>query len=124
MLHISCKTVLSNFFSLFRLIFILLTCHARKHFRLCSFTHFLQFAYFIKRAVDLLQSSPSPSSLCWSFGYASHSLRKKCQYSELFWSAFSHIRTECGKLRTRITPNTDTFYVGTLLEFCFRLQSI
>ena len=31
-------------------------------------------------------------------------LRKKCPYSELFWS-------ECGKIRTRITPNTDTFYV-------------
>ena len=30
------------------------------------------------------------------------SLRKKCSYSELFWSAFSRIRT-------RITPNTDTF---------------
>ena len=24
-------------------------------------------------------------------------LSKKCPYSELFWSAFSHIRTECGK---------------------------
>ena len=39
---------------------------------------------------------------------------------ELFWSAFSCIRTEygvslriqpeCGKMRNRITPNTDTFY--------------
>ena len=46
-----------------------------------------------------------------------HSLRKKCPYSELFWSAFSRIRTEygeilrseCGKTRTRITPHTDTF---------------
>ena len=44
-------------------------------------------------------------------------LHKKCPYSELFWSAFSHIRTEYGeirmwknteKMRTRITPNTDT----------------
>ena len=24
-------------------------------------------------------------------------LRKKCPYSELFWSAFSYIRTECGE---------------------------
>ena len=55
------------------------------------------------------------------------SLRKKCSYSELFWSAFSRIRTEygeilrispylvrmqenAGKMRIRITPNTDTFY--------------
>ena len=30
-------------------------------------------------------------------------LRKKCPYSELFWS-------ECGKIRTRITPNKGTFY--------------
>ena len=30
-------------------------------------------------------------------------LRKKCPYSEFFWS-------ECGKIRTRKTPNTDTFY--------------
>ena len=50
-------------------------------------------------------------------------LREKCLYSELFWSVFSRIRTEygeilvclriqseCGKIRTRITPNTDTFY--------------
>ena len=30
-------------------------------------------------------------------------LRKNCPYSELFWSAFSRIRT-------RISPNTDTFH--------------
>ena len=47
-------------------------------------------------------------------------LPKKCLYSELFWSAFFRIRTEygeryvvslrilsdCGKMLTRITPNT------------------
>ena len=37
------------------------------------------------------------------------SLRKKYLYLELFWSAYSSIRTEYGKMRTRITPNTDTF---------------
>ena len=36
-------------------------------------------------------------------------MREKCLYLELFWSAFSRIRTEYGKMRTRITPNTDTF---------------
>ena len=45
-------------------------------------------------------------------------LRKKCLYLELFWSIFSCIRTEqgevriwskCGKIRTRLNPNTDTF---------------
>ena len=30
-------------------------------------------------------------------------LRKKCPYSELFWSAFSHIRTEYGEI-LRISP--------------------
>ena len=37
-------------------------------------------------------------------------LREKCPYSELVWPAFSCIRTEYGKMWTRITPNTDTFY--------------
>ena len=49
-------------------------------------------------------------------------MREKCPYSEFFWSVFSRIRTEygeilrtlsiqseCGKIRTRKTPNTDTF---------------
>ena len=40
----------------------------------------------------------------------STTLRTKCPYSEIFWSAFSRIRTKYGKKRTRITPNTDTFY--------------
>ena len=52
-------------------------------------------------------------------------LSKKCPYSELFWSAFSHIRTEygeirvslriqseCWKMRARITPNKNTFYAA------------
>ena len=41
-------------------------------------------------------------------------LRKKSPYSELFWSVFSHIRTDYGeiksRIRTRITPSTDTFH--------------
>ena len=35
--------------------------------------------------------------------------REKCRYSEFSWFVFSCIRTECGKIRTRKTPNTDTF---------------
>ena len=38
------------------------------------------------------------------------SLYEKCPYLELFWSIFSRIRAEYEKIRTRITPNTDTFY--------------
>ena len=41
-------------------------------------------------------------------------LREKCPYSEIFWPAFSRvtprIQSKCGKMRTRITPNTDIFY--------------
>ena len=56
-------------------------------------------------------------SLTWGI------LREKWLYSELFWPAFSRIWTEYreilrispyqskyGKMRTRITPNPDTFY--------------
>ena len=51
------------------------------------------------------------------------SLREKCPYSELFWSAFPRIRIEygcrkipeCWKMRTRITPNTNTFYAVFLM---------
>ena len=54
-----------------------------------------------------------------------YSLRETCPYSELFWSVFSRIRTKygeidfprfeskCGKMRTRITPDTDTFHAVT-----------
>ena len=54
---------------------------------------------------------------CWT-------LHENCPYSELFWSAFSHIRTEYGEIRSispysvqmrenadQITPNTDIFHV-------------
>ena len=48
-------------------------------------------------------------------------LHKRCPYSHLFWSAFNphfptlglnkfRIRENAGKMRTRTTPNTDTFY--------------
>ena len=49
-------------------------------------------------------------------------LSKNCPYSELFWSVFPpyglnteryrvslRLQSECGKIRTRITPNRDTF---------------
>ena len=57
-----------------------------------------------------------------------NTLREKCLYSELLWSVRSRIWTEheeifgispysveCGKIKTRITPNTDTFYVVIIL---------
>ena len=53
------------------------------------------------------------------------SLHEKCSYLELFWSVFfrirteygeTHIHSECGKMRTRITPNTDTFYAAYSIQ--------
>ena len=38
-------------------------------------------------------------------------LREKCPYSELFWSVFPRIRT-------RITPNTNTFYAVSFNNLC------
>ena len=42
-----------------------------------------------------------------------HSLREKCPYSEFsgaYFPAFGlNIQSKCGKIRTRKTPNTDTF---------------
>ena len=60
-----------------------------------------------------------------------------CSYSELFWSAFSRIglntekhgislciQSECGKMLTRITPDTDTFNAVILVQTTyFRLPS-
>ena len=48
---------------------------------------------------------------------------EKCPYSELFLSVFSRIRisriqSECGKIRTRITPKTDTVYAYVPTCFC------
>ena len=64
-----------------------------------------------------INSKPSRYTLC-----------KKCPYLELFWSTFSRIRTEyieiCGKMRTRITPNTDTFHaVMMTLGACLKKHS-
>ena len=41
-----------------------------------------------------------------NLNYYSVTLRKKCQYSELFWSAFSHIWTEYGEI-VRMQENGD-----------------
>ena len=56
-------------------------------------------------------------------------LSKKSPYSELFWSTFFphfpafiispysvRMRENAGKIRTRITPNTDTFYAVSIFR--------
>ena len=50
-------------------------------------------------------------------------LREKCRYLEFsgqYFPAFPHsdrIRSECGKIRTRKTPKTDTFHVVLALHY-------
>ena len=48
-----------------------------------------------------------------------HPLRIMCPYSELFWSVALCIQSECGKIRTRITPNTDNFQ-AVIMKFKVR----
>ena len=76
------------------------------------------------------------------FSPQEYSMRKKCLYPELFWSAFfSHfptfvlsteryrvrisvrMRENARKMRTKITPNTDTFYAVTYKEKNFKWNS-
>ena len=73
----------------------------------------------------------------WSKANWLHALLKTSRYSELFWSAFFpdfhgvslRIQSECGKIRenpgkmrTRTTPNTDSFYaVWTFLYSLYQI---
>ena len=58
-------------------------------------------------------SSPNKSTSGQLFFYkvdlANSTLRKKCLYSELFW-----IQSECRKIQTRTTPNTDNLVIQSL----------
>ena len=90
------------------------------YFQSISFYSFLPQKLNVTDSFLLLKSTILESRVQYD------SLRKKCPYSELFWSLFSRIRTnterygvylriqsKCGKIRTRITPNTDTFRAVT-----------
>ena len=52
-------------------------------------------SYIVYSHFHSFQPHENPNKLC--------SLCKKYPYSELFWP-------QCGKMWTRITPNTDTFH--------------
>ena len=41
--------------------------------------------------------------------YTLSALREERPYLKIFWSVFSHIRTEFGKMQTKKTSNTETF---------------
>ena len=92
-----------------------------------------QFFIAPQKALGIIQNS---SEISITIRYHSEkdvsvTLRKKYAYSELLWSSFSRIRfeyeekeirrifliqSECRKMRTRINPNTDTFYTVLILE--------
>ena len=62
------------------------------------------------------------------------SLRKKCPYSELFWFAFSRIQTEysvslriqseCEKIQTIKTPNTDALHAVYIMLIEISMSSL
>ena len=68
-----------------------------------------------RKVREIEYSSFRESTVQYSYTQDS-TLRKKCPYSEFFWSVFSRIRTECRKIRTRKTPNTDSFYAEQVIE--------
>ena len=75
----------------------------------------------LKVGLSKISWGNSPRELKWS------TLRKKSPYSELLWSVFLpdfprsispylvRKRENPRKMRTRITPNTDSFYAVSLL---------
>ena len=94
--------------------------HADSAYGVCS-------SLLIIRFIFIRLSAKQTSYKVWWLQNAEKALRKKCPYLELFWSVFfphfpvfglnaerySHsvqIRENAGKMWTRITPNTDTFY--------------
>ena len=73
--------------------------------------------FFLFRPGPIISSTFGLSS--WKVKSTSgKALRKKCPWLELFWSVFSRIRTEYGKIWTKITPNTETFHaVKSFVKF-------
>ena len=72
--------------------------------------------YWLSKASEYPQKMKTLKMIFYRFV-----LREKYPYQELFWSAFSHIRTKCGKMWTRITPSADTLYA--VLQ-CYYLTKI
>ena len=59
---------------------------------------------FHKNAVCLMFEWVFETHALVFFRIECYALHRMCLYSELFWPAFSHIRTEYGKMRARISP--------------------
>ena len=87
--------------------------------------------YVIQWSVHTLQQTLRPNNKNYVNKWFNHeqrriSLREECPYLDFSWPVFSRIWTkdgeilECGKIRTRKAPNTDTFHAvfRTLLNIC------
>ena len=82
--------------------------------------------YFL--CIDFLLYYQSFESSCfWSNSECL--AREKCLYSEFVWSVFSRIlreygeiQSECGRMRTRKTPNTDSFHAVLLRWISSKLE--
>ena len=92
----------------------------------------LQLSGWLMTILSNIANATSPSGK-HNILLSKSTLREKCPYSEFFWSVFSRIRTEygvslriqseCGKIRTRKTPNTDTFHVVQMTGFYMKCNT-
>ena len=83
-------------------------------------TCFIDFCVFIAECVLNSQvkvdgNNHLPSGHTTLFGRVWHTLHKKFPYSEPFWFV-------CSRIRTKKTPNKDTFHVVIFALICSRLQ--
>ena len=75
---------------------------SKKVCKKCNFLKLMISGYFLL-ASCMKQFLASLQRIRWTLWKIWFTLRKNCLYSELFWSAFSRIRTEYGKIRS-ISP--------------------
>ena len=59
-------------------------------------TYYIIFPSIEQWSLNCSTHAKNSSKMVKKLNNVNLSLRKKCPYSELFWSAFSRIRTECG----------------------------
>ena len=67
----------------------------------------------------LLKKNPLPANV-YLFKTINENTRKRCETSQkmiILWVILVRIQSECRKIRTRITTNTDTFYAVSFVDF-------
>ena len=93
---------------------------------------FFSFSIFGEVSIIFREQSVFSTFLSLIFKRIRYCVKSVCTrgYSDPHFPAFGlnmerygvslHIQTKCGKLRTRITPNTDTFYVAIVSRIWFK----